>query len=1102
MTGDKSNSNSNQNSEGNMLGRAPVGRVDLGLEPNTNSALVPLPALSEVSTKDGDTITPWDMPLENNCEKKKLFVNPIVGFEFLSELGKGGMGVVYKARDLKLNRVVAVKMMLSEKFTKMELARFIAEAEAIAGIRDENVVQVFECGESDGRPYMVLEYCEKGTLSSLLKRLRKNSSGSANIHEHVSLIHQVSKGVSAAHKKGIIHRDLKPENVLVNENDILKVADFGLVKLLDKSEMTHTGQIMGTPSYMSPEQAKGQSKSVNARTDVWSLGVMLYEAMTGRKPFDGSRFIEIQDKILNDNPEEPRRLCKNIPQELELICLKALSKDPNERYPSATEFSKDLDHYYNFAPISIKASGIFQKTLKWTRRHKLVFRLAVLGLLTSSVLCFLIIQWMNSVNQRHRDNEASANVIDNTTKEKDKIQNTLTKEKDKIQNSLTKEKDKIQNSLYYSRLRLAHAETSFTKRIGILEDESNCPTNFRNVPWNVLRRLCLDSQSLRMNPSPALAVSADGRFFAIAEESPKIGVKVCTMENGIEHVFFDSESPVQSVSFAANRDLLAFVDSKGLVRVRDIAGKFNPIEIKSAERLSAIAIAPDGSWVAASLAGGSPIGAPKKLNPLKVWKFQNNGPVQLELQGHEGPVSCLAVSKDGKYLASASADKTVRTWEMPACLPGKVLSHDGWVKSVAFSTDGAMLASGDSLGIIKCWSLSGEQKSSWSGVAAHVNSLVFLPDGKLVSAHGGGGSLGICQARVWGVQKGDLQLELDMEKSEVLFVNFDRAQKRVLGMDKKGLLRYWDIYAREEKQIIPAHQFPKVGYAVAFHPDGNEISTTGGVPRGPFGGELKTWNAETGVLGKTFGGGSKVLALCYADKGKTLISGSADGTVTFWDSKTGTERFTLKGHKEEVRFIAVSDEKRMVATGGKENGVILWNMDSGSEIKRLGRHEVNGEPRHALSGVFSPDGSALYTSGHDSRIRIWDLGTFSEKHSEKLENSIFALVISADGKTLYSSESDKIRAWDIQGAMVQTSTAEHLGLVYGLALGKSFLCSGSSFGTIKIWELEGLNEVFCMNKPSADDPNKGKIEIKGLAVSSDGRCLAGMGTDGNLRLWK
>jgi len=130
------------------------------------------------------------------------------------------------------------------------------------------------------------------------------------------------------------------------------------------------------------------------------------------------------------------------------------------------------------------------------------------------------------------------------------------------------------------------------------------------------------------------------------------------------------------------------------------------------------------------------------------------------------------------------------------------------------------------------------------------------------------------------------------------------------------------------------------------------------------------------------------------------------------------------------------------------------------------------------------------------------LGTFSEKHSEKLENSIFALVISADGKTLYSSESDKIRAWDIQGAMVQTSTAEHLGLVYGLALGKSFLCSGSSFGTIKIWELEGLNEVFCMNKPSADDPNKGKIEIKGLAVSSDGRCLAGMGTDGNLRLWK
>ncbi|NDH07954.1 serine/threonine protein kinase, partial [bacterium] len=347
------------------------------------------------------------------------------GFEFLSELGKGGMGVVFKARHLKLNRVVAVKMMISEQFSKMELARFIFEAEAIAGIRDDNVVQVFECGESDGRPYMVLEYCEKGTLSGLLKNQWKNNSSVADINKTVLLVHQVIKGVSAAHKRGIIHRDLKPGNVLVNENDVLKVADFGLVKLVDKSEMTHTGQIMGTPAYMSPEQAKGESKSVNARADVWSLGVMLYEAMTGRRPFDGRTFIEIQDKIRNEDPVPPRRLCKSIPRELELICLKAISKDPNERYPSATEFSEDLEHYFNFKPISVKASGVFQKTLKWTRRNRLVFRLGILGLVVSFILSLLVIQWVDSMNQREKDNKASANVIDSTTKEKDKIQKAL-----------------------------------------------------------------------------------------------------------------------------------------------------------------------------------------------------------------------------------------------------------------------------------------------------------------------------------------------------------------------------------------------------------------------------------------------------------------------------------------------------------------------------------------------------------------------------------------------------------------------------------------------------------------------------------------------------
>ena len=292
----------------------------------------------------------------------------VPGYVLLRELGRGGMGVVYQARHVKLNRVVALKMMLGgEQASRGELIRFLAEAEAVAAVRHENVVQVYDFGEADGRPFMALEFCPGGTLGRLLS----NSPDAARTPtETAALIAQVARGVAAAHTLGIVHRDLKPNNVFLDEAGVPKVADFGLAKRGDGADVTQEGQGMGSPAYMAPEQARN-AKFVGPQADVWALGVMLYEALTSARPFTGT-VQEIMARAQNAEPIPPRKIISKVPRDLELICLKCLSKVPHERYPMAKELADDLDRFARNEPISVRPAGPIERAVKWVRRNKIV----------------------------------------------------------------------------------------------------------------------------------------------------------------------------------------------------------------------------------------------------------------------------------------------------------------------------------------------------------------------------------------------------------------------------------------------------------------------------------------------------------------------------------------------------------------------------------------------------------------------------------------------------------------------------------------------------------------------------------------------------------
>jgi serine/threonine-protein kinase len=298
------------------------------------------------------------------------------GYEILEELGKGGMGVVYKARQRPFGRLVALKMVRAHLLAGPdEVARFRTEAQAVGRLDHPHVVHVFAFGEEQGCPYFAMEYLSGGSLARLLRQ------GPLEPRHAAELVRQVARGVQAAHEAGILHRDLKPGNVLLDSQGNARVADFGLAKLLDDPAQTASEVMLGTPAYMAPEQADGKTREIGPATDVWALGVVLYEALTGRTPFRASSRVETLQRVKHEPPPPPRHWRREVPAALEAVCLKALQKDPRQRYGSAAALADDLERWLQGRAVTARAAGWLTRGTRFLAAHRRVLLAVLLPLL-------------------------------------------------------------------------------------------------------------------------------------------------------------------------------------------------------------------------------------------------------------------------------------------------------------------------------------------------------------------------------------------------------------------------------------------------------------------------------------------------------------------------------------------------------------------------------------------------------------------------------------------------------------------------------------------------------------------------------------------------